>query len=87
MESIEIKLTTAECDLILNDTFAGSDLTDRLCKPKTEGESVIAIYSLDELDELAGFIAAEANHLEDRKLETRLEDLYDKISDIESKYL
>ncbi|MDF1576496.1 MAG: hypothetical protein P1P86_15015 [Bacteroidales bacterium] len=87
MERIKIKLTTAECVLILNHTFAGSDLTDRLRKKNTEGKSTMAVYSLDELDELAGFIAAEANHSEDKKLEKRLEDLYDKISDIESKYL
>jgi hypothetical protein len=87
MERIEIKFTTAECDLILNHTFAGSDLTDRLRKVKTEEKSIKAVFSLEELDELAGFIAAEANHSEDKKLEKRLEGLYDKISDIESRYL
>jgi len=30
MDSIEIKLTTPERDLILEHTFAGNDLTDRI---------------------------------------------------------
>jgi len=42
---------------------------------------------VDELDDLAGFIAAEANHAEDKILEKKLDALFDKISNIENKYL
>ncbi len=87
MDRINIRLTTEERNLILDKTFAGDDLTERLRAAKVEGNHVKVVYTLDEIDDLAGFIAAEANHAEDRKLSSMLEALYDKISDIENKYL
>jgi hypothetical protein len=69
IDSIQIKLTTAERDLILEHTFAGNDLTDRIKLAELKGKHILASYTLEDLDELVGFIAAEANHSEDRKLE------------------
>jgi len=34
---------------------------------------------LDDLDELAGFVAAEANHAKDKKLQKELDQLCDRI--------
>ena len=87
MERINIKFTIEERDLIVNQTFAGDDLTERLYEAKAEGKLIKVSYTLDELEDLAGFIAAEANHAEDKKLEKKLDALYDKISDIEDNYL
>ena len=87
MERIDITFTIAERDLIVNQTFAVDDLTERLHKAKVEGKYITVSYTLDEIEDLAGFIAAEANHAEDKKLEKKLDALYDKISDIEDKYL
>ena len=87
MDRINIKFTIDERNLIVNQTFAGDDLTERLLEAKTEGKYIKVAYTLGELEELAGFIAAEANHAEDKKLEKQLDALYDKISDIENKYL
>ena len=87
MERISIKFTIEERDLIVNQTFAGDDLTERLNEATAKGKYIKVSYSLDELEDLAGFIAAEANHAEDKKLEKKLEALYDKISEIENKYL
>ncbi len=87
MERIDIKFTIEERDLIVNQTFAVDDLTERLHKAKVEGKYITVSYTLDEIEDLAGFIAAEANHAEDKKLEKKLDALYDKISDIEDKYL
>ena len=39
-------------------------------------------YTLEELDELAGYIASEANHTEDRKLRRQWEEIYLKIEAI-----
>ena len=87
MDRINIRLTIEECDLILNQTLAGEDLTERLREARAVGKYIKVAYKLDELDDLAEFIATEANHAEDKKLENKLEALYDKISDIENKYL
>jgi hypothetical protein len=87
MERISIKFTIEERDLFVNQIFAGDDLTERLNEATAKGKYIEVAYSLDELEDLAGFIAAEANHAEDRLLEKKLDALYDKISDIENKYL
>jgi hypothetical protein len=79
-DSIEIKLTPTERDLILEHTFAGNDLTDRIKLALLKGKHISAGYTLEELDELVGFIAAEANHSEDRKLERQLDRLFEKLS-------
>jgi hypothetical protein len=36
-------------------------------------------YTLDDLDELLGFVAAEANHSTDKKLRKELEALYARV--------
>ena len=87
MERIDIKFTIDERELIVNQTFAGDDLTERLHKAKVEGNYIKVSYTLNEIEDLAGFIAAEANHAEDKKLEKKLDALYDKLSDIEDKCL
>jgi hypothetical protein len=87
MERMNIRLTIEDRNLILDKTFAGDDLTERLRAAKVEENHVNVVFTLDEIDDLAGFIAAEANHTEDSKQASMLEALYDKISDIESKYL
>jgi hypothetical protein len=87
MDRINIRLTIDERDLILNHTFAGDDLTGKLHEAKVEGKNIKVAFTVDELDDLAGFIAAEANHTKDKILEKKLEDLYDKISNIENENL
>ena len=87
MERIKIKLTIEERDLIISHTFADDFLTQRLRDAETNEKQIKVTFTLEELDDLAGFIAAEANHSEDKKLVKKLDDLYDKISEIEDKYL
>lgn len=85
-EKVLLELSERERDLIMKHTFAGSNLTDRLrivpipCRPFYR-------FSLDDLDELAGFVAAEANHANIRKLEQELRRLYRRIADVEESYL
>jgi len=80
MDSIEIKLTTRERDLILEHTFAGNDLTDRIKLAELKGKHILIRYTLEDLDELVGYIAAESNHTEDRNLQRQLDRLFDKLS-------
>jgi hypothetical protein len=39
-------------------------------------------FTIDELEDLLGYIAAEANHSDDRKLVNRLEKLYDRLDEL-----
>jgi len=82
MNEIEIKFTHQERDLIINHTFSDPELTKRLKIAEIKGKHLIAKYSIHELDDLLGFIAAEANHTEDRQLEKKLDRLFEKLTRI-----
>ena len=87
MEQIEIKFTEQERELIIDHTFAGPDLTNNLKISEIKGKHLIAKYTIYDLDELIGFIAAEANHTEDKKLQKKLDKLFERLSRIlESEY-
>jgi hypothetical protein len=86
MNEIEIKFTPQERDLILDHSFAGPDLTKRLQIAEIKGKHLIVVYSIYDLDELIGFIAAEANHTDDKKIEKKLDKLFEKLSFILEKY-
>jgi len=79
MDEIEINITPEERDLILDLTFADEVLTDRLKIAEMRGKYLVARYSINELDDLIGFISAEANHTEDKKLQKKLDRLIDKL--------
>ena len=79
MDEIEINITPEERDLILDLTFADEVLTDRLKIAEMRGKHLVARYSISDLDDLIGFIAAEANHAEDKKLQKKLDRLIDKL--------
>lgn len=82
MNEIEIKFTPQERDLIIDHTFAGPDLTKRLRIAEIKGKHLITKYSTYDLDELLGYIAAEANHTEDKKLGKKLDKLFDRLTRI-----
>jgi benzoyl-CoA reductase/2-hydroxyglutaryl-CoA dehydratase subunit BcrC/BadD/HgdB len=44
------------------------------------------MLSLDLLDELIGFVAAEANHTADKKLEKALDRVFDKVDKLLARY-
>jgi len=80
MKDIEIKITPEERDLIIDHTFADPDLTNRLNIAKVKGKHLVARYSINDLEDLIGFIAAEANHAEDKRLEKKLDTLFERLS-------
>jgi len=51
-----------------------------------KGKCLIAEYSIHDLDDLIGFVAAEANHADDKKIEKKLDKLYDKLNSVLEKY-
>jgi len=84
---IPVRLHVEERDLILNQTFAGPDLTDRLESTKQVTDSVVVYYSSEELENLIGYIAAEGNHNPDRKIQEALNALYDSLDALLDAYL
>ena len=86
-EVIEVEFSKDEIRLILDETFADNDMMERLeaCledhegEKETEADTYVVCFSPAELDDLIGFVAAEANHARNKRLEDRLDDLYDKL--------
>ena len=85
-EKVALELTERERDLIMKHTFAGSDLTDRLRIVPSPGRRPFYRFTLDDLDELAGYVAAEANHAKVKKLEKELRQLYGRIAAVLESY-
>ena len=82
-KKIPVRFSLKERDLILENTFfIDPGLTDRLKVSIVKSKSILVHYSLSELDELLGFIAAESNHMEDKKLQNAFDKIYDRLSDL-----
>ena len=85
-ERIKFSLTRHERDLSLDRTFIGSELDSRLRLAVASGTRLVAGLTLDDIEELAGFIAFEANHCDDPKISRRLDSVYDRLDKLESLY-
>jgi hypothetical protein len=73
---LPVKLTLRERDLIRDETFCDPDLV-RLAV--VEGKGVRVNLSLDDIEEMQGYVAAEANHTKNKKLQKELDRLFDKL--------
>jgi hypothetical protein len=79
---LALELTDRERELILKRSFAPDELTSKLRVVPQPGEPFVVRYTLDDLDELAGYVASESNHAKDRKLHKEWERIYAKIAAI-----
>ena len=64
---------------MLEHTFTGPELSTALRRAQLEAGKYVIRYTLDDLDELFGFVAAEANHSTDKKLRKELDALYARV--------
>jgi hypothetical protein len=85
-ERVPLELSDRERELILKHTFAHDELTGCLRIVSRPGEPPVYRFTLDDLDELAGYVAAEANHANDKKLEKELHRLYVRIAAVLESY-
>ena len=85
-EKVPLELNQREPDLIIKHTFAGNNLTDRLRIVPNPGRLPFYRFTLDDLDELAGYVAAEANHAKVKKLQKELHRLYARIAEVLESY-
>ena len=72
---IPVTLTFHERDIIRDETFCDPDFA-RVAA--VEGKRIKILLSLDEIEEIQGYIAAAANHSENRKLQKELDRLFEK---------
>jgi hypothetical protein len=76
---VDISFSPRELTLVLEHTFTGPELTTALRRAQLKAGKYAVRYTLDDLDELLGFVAAEANHSTDKKLRKELDALYARI--------
>ena len=57
----------------------GPEVTGPLQMAVVKGEKLVVKLTLDDLEEIIGYIAAEANHTDDRKLQKELDHLNEQL--------
>lgn len=77
---IGLKLTAAERKLILDDLICLDDNYAEVLRDTPADQPVQ--FTLDDWDDFGGYIAAEANHTEDRKLGKKLDAIFNKVQKI-----
>ena len=81
-DTVPVELSARERQLILENSFAEPELTDRLRVVPSPSAPLVYSFTLDELDELVGYIAAEANHAKDKQLQKVWERLFGRLSSL-----
>ena len=72
---LPVKLTLRERDLIRDKTFCDPDFAQFAVM---DGNGIRVEMSLDDIEEIQGYVAAEANHTKNSKLQKELDRLFDK---------
>ncbi len=85
-ERIPIKLSPKQISLINEHTFAEDSLQKFLNTAVVDGKRREAKLALHDLEDLAGHIAAAANHCEDRAIQIELDAIIAILDKTQSKY-
>jgi len=85
-EKVPLTLSIPERELILEHTFADDELTAPLRIAPASGKTPVYSFKLDDLEELMGYVAAEANHAKDKKLQKELDRLFERMQTVLESY-
>jgi DNA-binding MarR family transcriptional regulator len=82
-ELVDVRLTPQERDLILERTLIDGEMEGRLRGATPRGSNLVVQLALDEVDDLAGHVAAEANHCSEPRVRRVLDAVYDRLANLE----
>lgn len=85
-DRVVLKLSLEQADLIVGKTMIDDDLLAIIHHAKVRDAVVCSRFTLDELDELAGYVAAEANNTKDKKLQKAFDAISDAIDQLSIAY-
>ncbi len=85
-EKVPLRLSHRERELILENTLADDELTAALRGMPASSKVSVYSFTLDDLEELMGYVAAEANHAKDKKLQKELDRLFARIEEVLQSY-
>lgn len=83
-EKVPLKLTATERKLVLNDMMALDPDYERIIEATPSGKPIM--MTLDELDDFGGYVAAEANHCDDKKKQKKLDAVFQKVQGLLEAY-
>jgi hypothetical protein len=84
-EKVPLKLTAAQRTLIIDEVTCLDQEYEQAIRDTPLGEPIM--MSLDVLEDLGGFIAAEANHCELNAKRSRLDVIFEKIQTLQDRYV
>jgi hypothetical protein len=82
-EQVVLLLTLAQVDLIVEHTFIGENLLAILYAAKVYDNVVRVRCTLDTLEQLASYVAAEAKNTEDKNLQQKFDAIFEAIRTLE----
>ena len=85
-EAGEISFTPRDAELVRDRTFADPEYVQRLKPSPGSDGRLVGKFTLDDLDDLLGYIAAEANHAKSKKLQKELDGLYGRLQGVMNSY-
>lgn len=85
-EKVVLKLSARERELILEHTLADDELTAALRGMPASSKASVYFFTLDDLEELMGYVAGEASHAKDKKLQKELDRLFERMEDVLQSY-
>lgn len=85
-ERVPVEVSVEQRRLVEEHTLVGPDLLQLLGHSGENAPATSTMLSLDDLEELIGYIAFEANHTDDRRLRKRLDQLFAHFQDILDSY-
>jgi DNA-binding MarR family transcriptional regulator len=80
---VDVRLTPQERDLILERTLIDGEMEGRLRGATVRGSKLVVQLTLDDVDDLAGHVAAEANHCSEPRVRRVLDAVYTRLASIE----
>ncbi|MFH1985045.1 MAG: hypothetical protein ABIL58_24680 [Pseudomonadota bacterium] len=82
MNTVVIKFSVQERELLFSLMHADPGLTERLRTADMKNNLISASYTVEELEDLLDAIAAEANYTPDEQVQKQLDRIADKIEEI-----
>jgi DNA-binding MarR family transcriptional regulator len=83
---ISFRLSARERDVALTRAFLEPEIDSRLREVTAVGGQLVVDLTLDDIDDLAGCVAAEANHCEQASDRRILDGLYERLTDLERRF-
>ena len=82
-ELVDVRLTPQERDLILERTLIDGEMEGRLRGATPRGSNLVVQLALDDVDDLAGHVAAKAYHYSEPRVRRVLDAVYDRLANLE----